>query len=145
MYETGTFNEDRSHSYGSMTYAGVKSLLYANVPKDDIRITMAMDWIKEHYTLEENPGFGTTSLYYYYMTFSKCLSILGDNVIVDKNGISHPWREDIVKKMISLQHEEGYWENSDGRYWENIKDLATAYSLIAIKYAFKGLKKKDIR
>ncbi|MBN2532196.1 MAG: terpene cyclase/mutase family protein [Spirochaetales bacterium] len=145
MYETGTYNDDRSHSYGSMTYAGVKSLLYANVSRDDIRITRALEWIKEHYTLDENPGFGTTSLYYYYMTFSKCLSTLGDHVIIDKTGKMHYWREDIIKKMISIQNEEGYWVNSDGRYWENIKDLATAYSIIAIKFAINGLKAEEIR
>jgi squalene-hopene/tetraprenyl-beta-curcumene cyclase len=145
MYETGTYNDDRSHSYGSMTYAGVKSLLYADVERDDIRVQRAMDWIKNNYTLEENPGFGTTSIYYYYMTFSKCLTILGDNVILDSEGNKHYWREDIRKKMVSLQHEEGYWENSNGRYWENIKDLATAYSVVAMKFAFKGLKEEDIK
>ncbi|MBN2440664.1 MAG: terpene cyclase/mutase family protein [Spirochaetales bacterium] len=145
MYETGTYTDDRSHSYGSMTYAGVKSLLYAKVDRNDIRITKGVDWIKNNYTVEENPKFGTTSLYYYYMTFSKCLYILGDNVITDANGNKHFWREDITKKLISLQNENGYWMNDDGRYWENIKDLATAYSVAALKYAFKGLESTDIK
>ena len=145
MYETGTYKEDRSHSYGSMTYAGIKSLLYADVDRNDIRVKRALEWIQENYTLEENPGFGSTSLFYYYMTFSKSLGVLGDNTIIDKEGKSNRWREDIVKKMISLQKEEGYWENSDGRYWENMKELATAYSIVAIKLAFSGLDAKQIK
>jgi len=38
IYETGYYKEDRSHSYGSMTYAGLKSLLFARVDKEDIRV-----------------------------------------------------------------------------------------------------------
>jgi squalene-hopene/tetraprenyl-beta-curcumene cyclase len=55
--------------------------------------------------------------------------------MIDSKGKKHCWREDFIKKIISLQHEEGYWVNPDGRYQENIKDLATAYSVIAIKHA----------
>ena len=138
IYETGHYNKERSRSYGSMTYAGLKSLLFARVDKEDIRVKKALSWIHAHYSLEENPGFGTTSLYYYYMTATKCLSALGGDVIVDSAGVRHRWREDFIKKLISLQHEDGYWVNSDGRYWENIKDLTTAYSVIGIKFALKG-------
>lgn len=139
MYETGHYKEDRSHSYGSMTYAGVKSLIYARVSKDDIRVKQALAWIYNHYTLEENPGFGTSSLYYYYMTAAKCLATLKENVIVDARGNHHDWREEFIKKLISLQHEEGYWLNDNGRYWENVKDLTTAYALITMKFALKDI------
>lgn len=139
IYETGHYKPERSHSYGSMTYAGVKSLVYARVDRDDIRVTRAVSWIRSHYTLEENPGFGTAALYYYYMTFAKCLDALGEEVIVDDKGTKHYWREDVIKKLISLQHEEGYWVNPDARYWQNIKDLVTAYSIIGMKFALKGM------
>lgn len=139
IYETGHYKEERSHSYGSMTYAGVKSLLYAELNKEDIRVKRAMEWIKSHYTLEENPGFGTDALYYYYMTFAKCLYAYGSDVLVDSSGVKHPWREELIKKLLSLQHEEGYWVNENARYWQNLKDLVTAYSVIGIKFALKGL------
>ena len=137
IYETGHYKEERSHSYGSMTYAGLKSLLFARVDKEDIRVKKAIAWIRSNYTLEENPGFGKTSLYYYYMTATKCLSTLGQEVIVDSNGVRHAWRDEFIKKLISLQHEDGYWMNPDGRYWENIKDLTTAYAVIGMKFALK--------
>ena len=139
IYETGTYKEERSHSYGSMTYAGVKSLLYAKVDKDDIRVKQALSWIRDHYTLEENPGFGQAALYYYYMTFAKCLEALGEDVIVDSSGGKHYWREDIIKKLISLQHEEGYWVHTHARYLHNVKDLVTSYAIISIKFALKDM------
>jgi len=137
IYETGHYKEERSHSYGSMTYAGLKSLLFARIDKEDIRVKKALAWIHANYTLEENPGFGTTSLYYYYMTATKCLAVMGGDILIDSAGVRHYWREDFIKKLISLQHEDGYWVNPDGRYWENIKDLTTAYSVIAMKFALK--------
>jgi squalene-hopene/tetraprenyl-beta-curcumene cyclase len=135
IYETGHYKPERSISYGSMTYAGLKSLLYAGIDKNDIRVKKAYAWICNNYTVEENPKFGTTSLYYYFMTATKCLTAFGGDTVVDSKGKKHYWREDFLKKIISLQHEEGHWVNPDGRYQENIKDLATAYSVIAIKHA----------
>ena len=135
IYETGHYKPERSISYGSMTYAGLKSLLYAGIDKNDIRVKRAYAWICDNYTVEENPKFGTVSLYYYFMTATKCLRAFGKDTLIDTKGQTHYWREDFIKKIISLQHEEGYWVNPDGRYKENIKDLATSYSLIAIKHA----------
>ena len=135
IYETGHYKPERSISYGSMTYAGLKSLLYAGIDKNDIRVKKAYAWICSHYTVDENPSFGTSSLYYYFMTATKCLRTFGGHTVIDSEGNKHYWREDFINKIISLQHEEGYWVNSDGRYQENVKDLATAYSVIAIKHA----------
>jgi squalene-hopene/tetraprenyl-beta-curcumene cyclase len=137
IYETGHYKDERSRSYGSMTYAGLKSLLFAQVDRDDVRVRRAVEWIGQHYTLEENPGFGTTSLYYYYMTVAKCLNELGQEVVRGNNGTDHYWRKELIEKLLSLQHEDGYWVNSDGRYWENIKDLTTAYAVTAIKFALR--------
>ena len=137
IYEPGHYNDDRSRSYGSMTHAGLKSLLLAGVDREDLRVRRAFAWISSHYTLEENPGFGTASLYYYYMTAAKCLAAVGREHITDSKGIRHRWRQELIEKLISLQHEDGYWVNPNGRYWENIKDLATAYSVIAIKSALR--------
>ena len=68
----------RLRSYGSMTYAGFKSLLYAQVSRTDPRVQQAWDWIRRHYTLKENPNMpGAKSiqgLYYYYHVFAKALA-----------------------------------------------------------------------
>jgi len=41
--------------YGSMTYAGIKSLIYCGVTRDDPRIEKAYQWICKNYTLEKKP------------------------------------------------------------------------------------------
>lgn len=137
MYETGTYNKERSHSYGSMTYAGVMSLLIADVDKADPRVKKAVEWIKANYTLDTNPGFGTASLFYYYTTFAKSMDLINEDVLTDAMGKQHRWREDLVYKLVSLQKGEGYWQNPNNRYMENMKELATAYSVIAMKHALK--------
>jgi hypothetical protein len=138
IYETGHYKPERSISYGSMTYAGLKSLLYAGVVRNDLRVQRAYAWICNHYRVDENPNFGTSSLYYYFMTATKCLKTLGEDTVVDNMGKRHDWREDFLNQIISLQHEEGYWVNPDGRYQENVRDLATAYSVIAMKFALQA-------
>ena len=42
----------RLRAYGSMTYAGFKSLLFADLDPDDPRITEAMKWIENNDTVE---------------------------------------------------------------------------------------------
>src|SRR5438067_9985758 len=42
--------------YGSMTYAAVKSMIYCGVTKDDPRVQKALEWIRKHYSVDENPG-----------------------------------------------------------------------------------------
>ena len=60
-------------SYGSMTYAGLKSMIYAGVRADDPRVKAARKWIQQHYDLSSNPGMGQAGLYYYYQTVAKAL------------------------------------------------------------------------
>src|SRR5262249_20688803 len=42
--------------YGSMTYAGIKSMIYCGVSKDDPRIKAGLEWIRKNYTVDANPG-----------------------------------------------------------------------------------------
>ena len=58
-------------SYASMTYAGLKSMIYAGVGPDDPRVKAASKWCQMHYGLDENPGLGKAGQYYYYQTFAK--------------------------------------------------------------------------
>lgn len=71
----------RLRAYGSITYAGFKSYIYANLERDDPRVRAAYDWIRRNYTLEENPGVGTDGYYYYLVTFSRALDAWGLPVI----------------------------------------------------------------
>lgn len=119
-------------SYGSMTYAGLKSMIYAGLDEDDPRVKAASDWIRRFYTVEENPGMGQQGLYYYYQTFAKALDALDVDHLEDAQGKKHDWRKDLAEQLFELQKENGSWVNQAERWYEGDPNLATAYSLLAL-------------
>jgi squalene-hopene/tetraprenyl-beta-curcumene cyclase len=124
--------------YGSMTYAGIKSLIYCGVSKDDPRVKKAYEWIQQNYTVDANPGMrGTTQrgLYYYYHTMAKCLDALGIDEVTDAKGVKHDWRADIVGALAKRQQKDGSWvNNAEERWLEGDPNLATGYALMALSY-----------
>ncbi|MGD9127631.1 MAG: terpene cyclase/mutase family protein, partial [Planctomycetia bacterium] len=119
-------------SYGSMTYTGLKSMIYAGLKKDDPRVKAAVEWISKNYTLKNNPGMGDSGLYYYYHTFAKALAAIGTNEVTDVKGKKHDWRKDFVAELAARQKENGSWVNADTRWLEGDPNLATAYVLLAL-------------
>ncbi len=128
-------------SYGSMTYAGLLSLIYADVSRNDPRVRSAFDWATQHWTLDENPGMGPQGIYYFYNIMAKSLSSFGQEAIPSAKGTPVAWRTEMIKKLISLQKVEkdgsgeGYWVNANNRWLENDPVLVTAYTLIALDVA----------
>lgn len=122
---------DTTRSYGSATYAGIMSYSWANVKKSDERVQSVLKWIRNNYTVDENPGIADKALYYYYMVFAKALQAVGEDVIVDSKGQRHNWREDLAKKLIALQNKDGYWVNTNPAEMQNSKVLVTAFTLMA--------------
>ncbi len=124
--------------YGSMTYAGVKSLIYCGVNKDDPRIKKAHDWLKKHYTLEKNPGMPEAraqwGLYYYYHTMAKTLDLLGVDEFVDASGKKHDWRADLTAELAKRQKEDGSWVNEQDRWMEGDPRIVTGYALMALSH-----------
>ena len=121
-------------SYGSMTYAGLKSMIYAGVGPDDPRVKAASEWIAKHYTLEQNPSLGTSGLYYYFHTFAKALEAIGADEIVDSQGVTHNWREDLVRELAARQRENGSWINANERWLEGDPNLVTGYVLLTLSF-----------
>src|SRR4029077_9656728 len=93
--------------YGSMTYAGIKSMIYCGVSKDDPRIKKAYEWIQSNYSVDKNPGMpelrSQWGLYYYYNTMAKTLDALGVDHVVDSKGVKHDWRKDITNALAKRQ------------------------------------------
>jgi squalene-hopene/tetraprenyl-beta-curcumene cyclase len=121
-----------TRSYGSATYAGVLSYSWANVKKDDDRVQAVAKWIRDNYTVDENPGMGQKTVYYYYMVFAKALQAIGEPTIVDARGRSHNWREELGRKLLSLQQPEGFWVNSVPDEMQDNKVLVTAFTRSAV-------------
>ncbi len=122
-------------SEGGMTYAGLKSFLYAGVSKDDPRVKGAVGWIKRHYTLDQNPGMGTAGLFYYYHTFAKAMDALGENPFTDAKGVPHDWKAELTSVLKKQQKPDGSWANENKAFLENAPELATAFALLALSYA----------
>lgn len=122
-------------SYGSMTYAGLKSMIYAGVTQDDPRVIAAMTFIKKHYSLKENPGMGHAGLFYYYHTFAKALDAADVEVLDDDEGVPHEWRAELATQLIKTQQSDGSWVNSENDRWmEGDRQLVTAYALLALAF-----------
>lgn len=123
---------DRLSSYGSMTYAGFKSLVYAGLGKDDPRVKAALGYIGDNYTLEENPGVGQSGLYYYYHIFAKAMNALGEPEFADAQGKRHNWAADLTAALAKRQDANGSWANPADRFMEGDANLVTAFALIAL-------------
>lgn len=121
-------------SYGSMTYAGLKSMIYAGLTKDDPRVKAATEWVTKNYSVEKNPGMGSAGLFYYYHTFAAGLGTAGVDELTDAEGNKHNWREDLINELAERQNDDGSWANENGRWFENDKNLATAFALMALSY-----------
>ena len=125
-------------SEGGMTYAGLKTFLYAGVAKDDARVTAARDWIGRHYSLDQNPGMGTAGLFYYYHTFAKALDALGEREVTDAKGVKHDWRAELVAELKKRQKPDGTWGNDNAAFMETSPELATAFAVLALSYCIPG-------
>jgi squalene-hopene/tetraprenyl-beta-curcumene cyclase len=133
MYEPGASKAGGTNSYGSMTYAGLKSLIYAKVDSDDERVNAAYEWIRKNYSVETTPLMGNQGLFYYYQTMAKSLNAFGEETVTDGQNIEHNWRDDLANQLLKIQSPEGFWVNENGRWWENNPVLVTAYSILALE------------
>ena len=129
----GTKATEGLRSYGGMTYAGLKSMVYAGLTKEDKRVNAAFDWIAKNYTVKENPGRGAAGLYYYYQTMAKTLEVLSVPLFEDASGKKNNWRADLSEHLMSIQKADGSWVNEESaQYMENDANLVTGYALLAL-------------
>ncbi|WP_339886600.1 prenyltransferase/squalene oxidase repeat-containing protein [Rhodopirellula europaea] len=119
-------------SYGSMGYTGLKSMIFAGLTKEDPRVKAAQAWIQDHYSVEKNPGMGSAGLYYYYHTFAAALDAAVLKTVADSDGKEHDWKADLIAELAERQNEDGSWSNENQRWFENDKNLATSFALMAL-------------
>lgn len=135
-------------SYGSMTYAGLKSYIYAGLTAEDPRVKAALAWISANFTIDENPGMasadfpsrGQMGLFYYYLVMARTFDVLGLNSIRDKDGTERFWANELANKLLTLQDEQGFWQNPVDRWWEADRAVVTSYVVRALTLASKYLK-----
>lgn len=130
--QAGLTDNGGLRSYASMTYAGLKSMIFAGVGRDDPRVVAAIEWLRKHYSFEENPGMGQAGLYYYFHTASKALGVLGEDAFTDAEGTPHDWRDELTTAILARQSDDGSWVNANERWMENNPVLVTSYALLAL-------------
>jgi squalene-hopene/tetraprenyl-beta-curcumene cyclase len=145
--QAGSFEElmpdgsrvSRLRAYGSMTYVGFKSLIYADLDAEDPRVEAALGWIARNWTLDENPGMGAEGQYYYYAALARALDAFGRDTLEvrDADGQTRTihWRTELIEHLAALQEPDGSFRVLDDRWMENNPVLITAYALIALQSA----------
>ncbi len=121
--------------YGSMTYAGLESMIFAQVDRTDPRVRSALQWAAAHWSVDENPGQGSKGLFYYLNIMSKALSLNGSDTLARKEGEPIPWKSQLVGKLVAMQQKDGSWVNKDNTFWEGDAALVTPYSILALEMA----------
>lgn len=120
-------------SYGSMSYAGLKSMIFAGVNKEDVRVKAVKSFLTKNYTVSSNPGMGETGLYYYLQTMAKALNAVGDDTFEAADG-PKDWKTDLVKQLEKTQRPDGSWVNESVRWMEGDPNLVTGYSLLTLSH-----------
>jgi squalene-hopene/tetraprenyl-beta-curcumene cyclase len=133
-----------------MTYAGLKSFIYAGLKRDDPRVRAAWQWIQSNWTLSENPGMrqanpeqATNGLYYYLHTTARALHEFGQPWVTDSTGQSHDWRVEFIETATALQQPDGGW-SGDARWMENNPVLVTSYMVLALQEVKKDIQLRPV-
>ena len=120
-------------SYASMTYAGLKSMLYAGVSQEDYRVKAALKYLSKNYSVTSNPGMGAAGHYYYLQTMSKALSVAGVTNFNSESG-KRAWKSDVLDQLKKTQKVDGSWTNPEPRWMEGDPNLVTAYALLTLSH-----------
>ena len=127
-------------SYGSMNYAGLLSLIYAQVDANDPRVVAAVEWLGKHFSLTENPGMGAQGLYYYYHTMAKTLSASRMDRLQVADGTKVNWKEKLALALSDAQRPDGSWVNASASRWmEDNPVLVTSYAVLSLEQIARQL------
>ncbi len=119
----------------SMTYAGLKSMLYAKLERNDPRVKITWSFVQTNYAVDQNPGQGQNGFYSYMHNLAKALAAYGRDTIKLESGETADWRADLVKELAGRQKDDGSWQNAKGRFMESVPELASSYAMISIRHA----------
>ena len=127
-------------SYGSISYAGLMSYIYAGLDEGDPRVQAAITWLSENFSIDENPGLGSEGQFYYYHTMAKTLTAAKLDELKLKDGKKIDWRGELTHKLLNIQQPEGNWANGTaGRWMESDPVLVTSYVLMGLGHVYHGL------
>jgi len=138
-------------SCGSMSYAGLLSLVYAKLSPEDPRVVAVKDWLGKNYTVSENPGLGDQGLYYYYHAMPKALAAANLSTLKLADGTEADWRKDLGEKLLSLQQPDGSWEMASrpggpgGKSAKNLQPIThvgSAWAVLGLMHTSPAIAKR---
>jgi squalene-hopene/tetraprenyl-beta-curcumene cyclase len=123
--------------YGSMTYDGIKTYLYAGLRKDSPEVKAAIDWVRRNYSVDAHPGFlhsrarrdELRGIYYYYLVMARALDAYGERPFITSDGREHDWPKELAEKLLSTMSEAKSWRNDNPAWYEGDSILTTSYVL----------------
>ena len=134
VYFPGRSNAGDLVSYGSMTAAGLWSLLAAGETTDDPAPGAALSWLGENFDVTENPGYSDSAYYYYAWALARALRTAGAPALEPPSGDILPWAVELADEMLSRQSPDGAWRNEDSSaYWEGDPVVATCFALLGVE------------
>jgi squalene-hopene/tetraprenyl-beta-curcumene cyclase len=134
--------------YGSMTYDGIKTYLYAGLKKDSPEVKAAVDWVRKNYSVELHPGFPFDAsqrqhlrgLYHYYLVMSRAMDAYGENPFETFDGKKHDWAREIAEQLVKSVKEDKMWKNDNPAWFEGDPLLVTSYVLVTCNTLLKNVK-----
>src|SRR5262249_28679145 len=111
--------------YGSMTYDGIKTYVYAGLRRDSPEVKTAVEWIRRNYSLESHPGFlydaetraHQRGLYYYYLVMARALDACGERPLVTPDG-PRDWPVDLGEQLLKTLRGSKTWTNENPAWYE---------------------------
>ena len=132
-------------SYGSMTYDGIKTYIYAGLRKDDPRVKAAIDWVRKNYSVEAHPGWAfddkqrthLSGLFYYYLMMARAFDAMGEKTFTTFDGKVHKWANELGEQLLKVQKDEKMWMNENPRWQEGSPVLVTSFVLNVLNVVTK--------
>ena len=126
-------------SVGSISYAGLLSLIYANLTPEDERVKAVLAWLQDHFSATENPGLGGQGLYYYYHAMAKALTALNLGELRKSDGTVIDWRLAVGNQLLNAQEPSGSWTNPTARWRESDAVYTTALATLTLIHIHNSL------
>lgn len=121
----------RVGGYGSITYAQLKSMVYADLSPHDPRVAKLLRWLREDTMIQTDPAaHGGKGLFYFCLVYARVMHAMEDAKARAK---IHAWRPRLVALMRKLRRPGGYWRNTASPQWlEGNRIMATTYAALIL-------------
>jgi hypothetical protein len=120
------YTPDYESSVHTMTAASVWSYSLCGLDPSDSRVARGIQWVSDNYSVENNDGWGSSSWYYYKLTFAKAM------IMTHRTRLGgHDWFADLSTSLLGEQLASGAWDK--GGSLDGGSVISTAWSIMSIQ------------